>query len=166
MFFARLAGQLGDGFAELTPRLSAPPKLGRYVPFTDYPQADYVRLTAATAQKLYPSVALREGLRRLGRDDFNVLATSTIGKVILAAAGDARSVLLKAPFIYDKLSRGLTVTGEALDEATVRISFSPVYGSWEYTLGQLEGAILNFGGTPVTTVSELPGKTVQFDVKH
>jgi uncharacterized protein (TIGR02265 family) len=167
MFFARLVEQLGDGFSQVEPQLATPPRFGRYVPFSDYPQSDYVRLTTATAQKLYPNVPLREGVRRLGRDDFNVLATSTIGKITLAAVGDARSVLLKAPFIYEKLAPGgWTVTGEPIDDVTVRIEFAPVYGTWEYTLGQLEGVILNFGGTPRTTVSELPMRKVQFDVQH
>jgi len=167
MFFARLVDQLGaDGFARVEPELASPPRFGRFVPFSDYPQADYVRISTATAQKLYPNVSLREGMRRLGRDDFNVLATSTIGKITLAAVGDARSVLLKAPFIYEKLSPGWRVTGEALDDSTVRIEFTPVYGTWEYTLGQLEGVVLNFGGTPTTTVSELPLKKLQFDVRH
>jgi uncharacterized protein (TIGR02265 family) len=166
MFFARVVSQLGDGYANVVPQLAAPPRLGRYVPFSDYPQADYVRLSVAAAAKLYPNVPLREGLRRLGRDDFGVLATSTIGKVTLAAVGDARSVLLKAAYIYESLSRGWKVTGEALDASTVRITFAPVYGTWEYTLGQLEGVVLNFGGTPTTTVNELPGRTVQFDVRH
>ncbi len=167
MFFSRVLGQLGSGFADVEARLQAPPRLGKYVPFSDYPQADYVRVTGAAAHKIYPGVGLREGLRHLGRDDFAVFAESTFGKVILAAVGDARSALLKTPFIYEKMAPGgWSVTGQELDAQTIRLSFGPVYGSWEYQLGQLEGVVLNFGATPVTTVSELPGRVIQFDVKH
>jgi len=167
MFFSRLVGQLGADFAAVEPLLQAPPRFGRYVPFSDYPQADYVRVSGATAQKLYPGTPLREALRRLGRDDFGVFASSTFGKVIMAAVGDARSALRKTPYIYEKMAPGgWTVVGEEVDASTVRIAFAPVYGSWEYMLGQLEGVVLNFGGSPVTTVSELPGRKVQFDVQH
>jgi uncharacterized protein (TIGR02265 family) len=167
MFFARLAAQLGPAFAAVEPRLESPPRFGRYVPFSDYPQADYVRVSTATAQKLYPGIPLREGMRRLGRDDFSVFAASTFGKVILAAVGDARSALLKTPFIYQKMAPGAwTVTGEEIDAENVRIEFAPVYGTWEYQLGQLEGIVQNFGGSPRTTVSELPGRKLQFDVRH
>jgi uncharacterized protein (TIGR02265 family) len=167
MFFARLAAQLGAGFAAVAERLESPPRFGRYVPFSDYPQADYVRVSAAAAQKLYPGIPLREGMRRLGRDDFGVFAASTFGKVILAAVGDARSALLKTPFIYQKMAPGpWTVTGEELDDSTIRLEFAPVHGTWEYQLGQLEGIVQNFGASPVTVVSELPGRKIQFDVRH
>jgi uncharacterized protein (TIGR02265 family) len=167
MFFARLANQLGDGFEALLPKLAAPPKLGRYVPFSDYPQGDYMRISAAVAQKLYPSVGLREGFRRLSRDDFGVFASSTLGKIFLAAIGDARSALLKVPAIYQKMAPGSwTVHGEELDASTIRLEFGPHPGAWEFQLGQLEGVVLNFGGTPVTTITTFLDRKIQFDVRY
>ena len=167
MFFGRLLAQLGPGFASVEPKLDVQPRLGRYVPFSDYPQSDYVRVSTATAQKLFPGVPLREAMRLLGREDFSVFASSTLGKVILAAVGDARSALLRTPYIYMKMAPGdWSVTGEELDARTIRIEFAPVYGTWEYQLGQLEGVVMNYGGEPMTTIHELPGKKIQFDVRY
>jgi len=167
MFFLRLAQELGDDFAKVASRLDAPPRLGRYVPFSDYPQSDYLRVSAAAAQKSYPGVGLREALRRLGRSDYGGFAGSTVGKVILAVVGDARSALMKTPFIYMKMAPGdWNVTGEELDAQTVRIEFAPVYGTWEYQVGQLEGVVLNYGRTPMITVSELPARKLRFDIRY
>ncbi len=167
MFFSRLVGQLGSSFEELLPKLEAPPKLGRYVPFSDYPQGDYLRIAAAVAQKLYPSVGVREGLRRLSRDDFGVFAGSTVGKIFLTAVGDCRTALMKVPAIYEKMAPGAwTVRSEELDATTIRLEFGPHPGAWEFQLGQLEGVVLNYGGTPVTSVTKLLDRKIQFDIRY
>jgi uncharacterized protein (TIGR02265 family) len=166
MFFTRHVAQLGADFANVVPRLEAPPRFGRYVPFSDYLQSDYMRVSSAVAVKVYPRLGLREAMRRLGRDDFTVFGESTVGKVILAVVGDARAALLKTPGIYIKMAPGdWTVVGEEIDEHTVRIEFFPAYGSWEYQLGQLEGVVLKYNVSPTTTVTELPGPRVRFDVR-
>jgi uncharacterized protein (TIGR02265 family) len=167
MFFARLLAQLGPGYSTIEPRLQAAPRFGRYLPFSDYPQSDYVRVSTTAAQKVFPNVPLREAMRLLGREDFSVFAASTLGKVILAVVGDSRSAFLRTPFIYMKMAPGdWVVTSEELDERTIRIEFAPVHGIWEYLLGQLEGVAMNYGGDPTTTIRELPGKKVQFDVRY
>ena len=55
---------------------------------------------------------------------------------------------------------------KVVQRVPVRIEFAPVHGTWEYLLGQLEGVVMNYGGEPMTTIRELPGKKVQFDVVH
>ena len=167
MFFARHVSQLGADFANVIPSLETPPRFGKYVPFSDYLQSDYMRVMTAVARKFYARLGLREGMRRLGRDDFNVFGESTFGRVILAVVGDAKAALLKTPFIYMKMAPGdWTATGEEIDENTVRIEFTPTYGSWEYQLGQLEGVVLKYGVEPTTTVSEIPGPGIRYDVRH
>jgi uncharacterized protein (TIGR02265 family) len=167
MFFTAHVAVLGDAFQALTSTLSAPPRFGRYVPFSDYPQADYLRVSAATAAKTFPGLSIREALRRLGRRDFGVFADSTFGKVILSVVGDAKSALLRVPMIYTKMAPGdWTVTGEDSGERCVRIQFAPVYGTWEYQLGQLEGVVLNYGNQPEITVTELPARGLRFDVEY
>lgn len=165
MFFSGHVATLGEGFSSITSTLAAPPRLGRYVPFSDYPQSDYLRVSAKAAAKLFPAVSIREALRRLGRRDYGVFAESTFGKVILSVVGDAKAALLRVPMIYTKMAPGdWTVTGEDIDHTTVRIEFAPVYGTWEYQLGQLEGVVQNYGNKPEITVTELPGRRLRFDV--
>jgi uncharacterized protein (TIGR02265 family) len=167
MFFTRLVAELGSAFAQVERTLEAPPRLGRYVPFNDYPQSDYLRVSTAAAARFYPQVSLREAMRRLGRADYSVFASSTIGKIVLSVVGDARSALLKTGYVFMKMAPGdWVVTSEELDACTVRVEFAPVYGTWEYNLGQLEGVVLNYGGEPVTTISELPRRRIRFDVCH
>jgi uncharacterized protein (TIGR02265 family) len=167
VFFARLVSSLGPAFEQLIPSLDGAPRLGRYVPFSDYPQSDYVRVSAAAAHKLHPTLPLREALRRLGRDDLAVFASTTFGKVLLSAVGDARTVLMKTPYIYEKMAPGdFVMTVEDIDRSHVRLEIAPMYGIWEYQLGQMEGVVLNFRQPPLTTVVELPGRKVRFDVRH
>jgi len=155
MFFSRHVTELGAGFANVATRLDAPPRLGRYVPFSDYPQSDYMRVSTAVALKIYPRLGLREAMRRLGRDDFSVFGESTVGKVILAVVGDAKTALLKTPGIYMKMAPGdWTVTGQELDDGAVCIEFFPAYGAWEYQLEQLEGVVMKYGASSTTTVIE------------
>jgi uncharacterized protein (TIGR02265 family) len=166
MFFARHVSMLGAEFANVTQSLEAPPRFGKYVPFSDYPQSDYMRVMSAVARKSYARLGLREGMRRLGRDDFNVFGESTFGRVILAVVGDAKAALLKTPGIYMKMAPGDWIaTGEEIDDTTVRIEFCPTYGSWEYQLGQLEGVVMKYGVQPTTTITELPGPLIRYDMQ-
>jgi len=167
MFFDRLLIVLGQDFESLRATLDKPPERGRYVAFRDYPGADFVRLAAAAARKAYPRLGLREAIRRLAFDDFKVFADSTVGKVTLAVASDARSVLKKVPFIYRSLAPGdWDISAEELNERTVRLDFRPFIGRWEYAVGQFEGAILHYGRRSIIHVSEHPEGHVRFDVEH
>src|SRR5690348_8551194 len=71
MFFSRHVAQLGSDFDKVAAGLEAPPRFGRYVPFSDYLQRDYMRVITAVSRKVYPRLGLREAMRRLGRDDFS-----------------------------------------------------------------------------------------------
>ena len=166
MFFARHVSLLGADFANVVPLLDSPPRFGKYVPFSDYLQSDYMRVMTAVARKQYARLGLREGMRRLGRDDFNVFGESTFGRVIMAVVGDAKAAILMTPGIYMKMAPGdWTATGEEIDENTVRIEFAPTYGSWEYQLGQLEGVVMKYGVQPTTIVTELPGPGIRYDIR-
>jgi uncharacterized protein (TIGR02265 family) len=167
MFFARLVERAGASWDEFQRSLEKPPKRGRYVAFYDYPQADYERLAAHVARKMHPKVGLREATRRLARDDFDVFAASTLGRVMLAVIRDARSALLRVPFVYSKVAPGeWQVRASDLDERTVRIDFVPNYGTWEYQVGQLEGIVLAMGGRPTLRVTHLADQGLRFDVSY
>lgn len=167
MFFLRLAERVGKDWDRIASTLDRPPRRGRYVAFSDYPQADYERLSVFVARKLHPQSGLREAVRRLARDDFDIFAASTFGRVVLTVVGDARSALHKVPYVYSKVAPGhVSVRAEDLDAHTVRIEFDPNYGSWEYQLGQLEGIVVAFGGRPSVRIHELPDRLLRFDVTY
>jgi uncharacterized protein (TIGR02265 family) len=167
MFFARLVERAGPSWEAIQPTLESPPRGGRYVAFSNYPQSDYERLTAFVARKLHRQVGLREAIRRLGRDDFDVFAISTLGRVVLAVVGDARAALLKIPYVYSKVAPGdWSVRAEELDAGTIRVEFLPNYGSWEYQVGQLEGIVTAFDRAPALRVALLPDHHLRIDVTY
>jgi len=167
MFFNRLVELVGTGWDTVKTTLVDPPRAARYVAFRDYPQSDYMRLSGAAARKRHFNVSMREGIRRLARDDFDVFSSSTFGRVILAVVGDARAALHRVPYVYSKLAMGdYDIRVDDLDPRTVRIEFAPLYGRWEYTVGQFEGIVHHFGYQPTTRVEELPELRLRFDIEH
>jgi uncharacterized protein (TIGR02265 family) len=166
MFCSRFIELLGADYRAVEPQLLAAPRAGRFVPFKDYPQADYMRLSAAAALKRFPRVGLREAVRCLARDDLATFASSMFGKVVLALAGDARSTLLRTPDAYARVAPGAGVTAADIDTSTTRILFAGYRGMPEYTIGQFEGVVLSFGGSPTTVVRDLGGDRLAFDVTH
>lgn len=168
MFFANLARILGpEGFEQLVPTLSVPPTRGRYLAFKDYPQSDYVRLSCAAAAHRFPGVDLREGMRRLAREDFDTFTSSTLGRVIMAVVRDPRTALLRCPSVYEKVAPGdWTIEAHDLEPGTTRIEFQRYPTDWAYTLGQLEGVVLHYEVDPETTVTELGDGHIRFDVRY
>lgn len=168
MFFSSLVDGLPPGaWDALVPRLAAPPRHGRYVAFRDYPQSDYLRLAVTLAGHRFPGAGLREAMRRLGRQDFDVFGSSTFGKVLLAVVRDARGALLKVPLVYDKVAPGeYRMSGSALDDRTVRIQLDNYHHDWAYLVGQLEGTVLHYGVEPEILVLEPSPGVWHFDVRH
>ncbi len=156
MFFSRFVRDLGSDWSDLAPSLDAPPKNGRYVAFSDYPQRDFVRIYCRVARKSFARYDLSEAVRRLAREDFHVFAESTFGKVVLALVRDARSALHRVPFVYSKVAPGeFRMHAEDIDDRTVRIVVDPHHGNWEYQLGQFEGIVLAFDATPRISVERV-----------
>ena len=159
MFFGRLVETLG-GVAAFERQLRSPPKLGRYVPFVDYPLRDYMFLTNRAVEKRYGALGPREGLRRLARDDLAIFGESVVGRIMLEVAGNAHATLMATPRAYAVVSTGLlSVTSESLGVDRVRLVFRHAYGAWEYTVGQVEGMCAYFGAKArctVTPATELP----------
>lgn len=166
MFCSRFTEVLGADFETVAAKLISPPRAGRYVPFKDYPQADYTRLALAAAQKRFPRLAVREAVRCIARDDLATFAASMIGKVVLSLAGDARTTLLRSPDAYARVAPGAGVEAAEVDVRTVRVVFTGYRGMPEYTIGQFEGVVLNFGGAPTTVLRDLGGDRLAFDVTH
>lgn len=154
MFFSRIC-ELGPRFAEaVKPKLLAPPRTGRYIPFSDYPQADFSRISHAVATGLYPSLPVPEAMRRLARRDFSTFAESSIGRVSLALIGDLRAAILKMPDLYAAVLRGGTMSARAVGPDQFELTFKDFYGWVDcYPFGQFEGLVQKFGKTCRVDVS-------------
>jgi uncharacterized protein (TIGR02265 family) len=165
MFFGRFVEALAGDWRSVERRLFQPPRDGRYVLFSDYPQHDYFRLYCATSRKLFPALGISEAIRRLGRQDFQVFAATTLGRVLLSMVSDARGALHKLPLVYSKVIRAnWTVHTRDMDARTVRVEMDPHYGRWEYQAGQFEGIVLAMGEEPTISIHELSVRGLRFDV--
>ena len=148
MFFARMMELGSDStWRAVLPRLKKRPALGRYLPFSDYPQEDFSRLAHAVAVQKQPAVDVVEAMRRLGRVDVSTFAKSSLGSVVFAlVAGDVRSALMKLPDMYRMSLKGgeVVATLDAPDVVTLR--FKDFYGWLDcYPVGQIEGLVAHYG---------------------
>ncbi len=148
MFFSRHLEAVRGQWETLKGSLVAPPRLGRYIPFADYPLLDYVRVTQAAAASRHPDVGAREAARRLARDDITAFGESTIGGVMLSLVRDPGGILMKFPDAYARVLTGSTVRTTRTASGGVRLEWREHYGVSEYTLGQLEGAVMHYGKSP------------------
>jgi hypothetical protein len=119
---------------------------------------------ARLARERYPNVSLREGFRLAARDDFTLFTETTLGRVVLAAAGDARSAMLAMGTVYTKMAPGdwQVIVEEVGPD--VRVRWENIPGLWEYQLGQAEGLVQSYGTIPRILVSELGPRRIQFDI--
>ena len=131
LFFPRLVLMLGDGWPALQSTLQAPPRFGKYFPFSDYPQVDYSRLTYAVAKKCFPRLALREAARRVARRDFEVFAASSLGGVMMSMLGGVDAALMKFPQMMGIVLSGGGCKGTRLEERAIRLE-------WENFLGWVD----------------------------
>lgn len=140
MLFHSLVATLGaPALAELEPALLAPPRLGRYLPFSDYPLRDYSRLSHAVAAKRYPRASLAQGVRLVARSDLETFRQSKMGSVVVALAPEFHDVYLKYPQLLPSVIRGPAASSERTGERAVRVVYREMYSPYYYLLGALEG---------------------------
>jgi uncharacterized protein (TIGR02265 family) len=142
MFFNRMVALGGmRAYTEIAPQLLKRPQLGRYLPFSDYPQVDFSRLAHHVAVTRFPRVDVVEAMRRLARQDIATFAESAVGSVMLALVGrDPVSALLKLPDMYAASLKGGTVTAKALAPDVVELDYRDFYGWLDcYPIGHIEG---------------------------
>lgn len=146
MFFRRVAKVLGRRLDDLIPELERPPGRAGWLPFSDYPQRDYTRLSVAAARMRHPRHSDREALRRLARDDVHVFADSMIGRVMMSVIGDTRRALAELPTVYDKVAPGPWGFAASADgDRGLRITIANHPGEWCYQIGQCEGIAAHYG---------------------
>lgn len=155
MFLSRMASLASPRVvAEVQPRLVKAPSLGRYLPFADYPQVDYSRLAHGVAGDLYAQLAVPEAMRRLARHDIQTFASSQVGKIMLAFAGDAMGALLKLPEMYGASLRGGSVSAARSADREVELRFEDFYGWLDcYPIGTVEGLAAHFSSSCEVEVS-------------
>lgn len=142
MFFSRMIALGGpSAYAEIEPRMTRRPQLGRYLPFADYPQVDFSRLAHHVAITRYPDTDVVEAMRRLAREDIRTFASSGVGSVMLALVGsDPKVALLKMPDMYAASLKGGSVTAKEIATGVVELSYVDFYGWLDcYPIGHIEG---------------------------
>ena len=155
MFFSRLVAIGGEPVMDAVgPLLKKRPALGRYLPFSDYPQVDYSRLAHAVAIRREPEVDAVEAMRRLARDDVRTFADSAIGSVMLAlVSGDVTDALLRLPDMYRASLKGGEVTSHLDARDRVTLDYRSFHGWLEcYPVGHVEGLCAHFGRSSETEI--------------
>ena len=159
MFFSSVVDALGSDFEAESALLVGPPRLGRYLPFGDYPQVDYARLVGAVIKRDYASAGMREGSRQFARREFSVFGTSTVGVVLMNLVGDAGSALLRFPDMVRTVMKGGEVTARE-EDGGVTLSFHRFYGWLDcHFIGVVEGIVQHYGTSPIIDV-EIDGWTI------
>jgi uncharacterized protein (TIGR02265 family) len=144
MFFARMVDLGGEEvWRTVEPTLKKRPALGRYLPFSDYPQEDFSRLAHAVAVQREPRRDVVEAMRRLGRVDIETFATSKLGSVVFAlVAGNVTAALLKLPDMYRMSLKGGEVEASLDARDVVTLRFKDFFGWLDcYPVGQIEGLV-------------------------
>ncbi|MBL8717113.1 MAG: DUF2378 family protein [Myxococcales bacterium] len=146
MFFSRILAIGGKHTESVLDRLVDPPRTGRYLPFSDYPQVDYSRLSHASAIGLHPGLPVAEAMRRLGQQDMATFATSAMGRVSLALTGSFEATVEKMPQSYSAVLKGGRVEVKIPRKGYFEVDFLDYYG-WAdcYSIGTIEGLLKYFG---------------------
>ena len=95
----------------------------RYLPFFDYPLVEHVQTLVEYAQGLYPTIPLRQGLRKIGRLAYTSFLDSLVGKVLWAGVDNVSKGLetaAKAYAITSPVARATLVENSA-GRARVRL---------------------------------------------
>ena len=164
-FISRLASAAAGDWPSLVTRLRSPPKLGRYLPFSDYPIVDYARLLFSSVHRLYPSVGTREGVRRFARDDFRTFTESVLGRVMMATVGDFGSAMRAVPLIFRSVvAGGPRVEVRSNGAQGHRVEFTDFQIPWEYAVGQLEGIVQHYEHQPTIVVASTDPAHFAIDV--
>ena len=138
--------------------VTLPSARDRYVAFRFYPLIEHVQVLVETAQRVYPGVALRQALRKLGRGAPNALVGSTLGKVVLATAAGPHEVIEAMAKAYPLNARPsvVTVVDRGPQRAVVRLE-EVHYFADSHHVGAFEGA-LKYAGVKGRVLMSSRGK--------
>lgn len=135
-------------WAELEKKLIAAPRGGKYLAFSDYPLADYLRVTDAAARRKFPKIATREAHRLLSRLTFDVFSQTTLGKVTMSMITSPTGAFLKYQDIYNRMVSGSKVLVIPRTDRKIDFEFTNYYSTQEAIYGVLEGVVLAYRSVP------------------
>lgn len=165
LFFRGYVDALAGDWETIARTLDAPPALGAYLPLVEYPQSDHARLALAVAARRYPTLPMREALRRLERRAARAFSESALGRILISVAGDPRKALLHLPSIYRNLQGGGTIEARNGPRG-VRLElrgFAPWLDcSW---VGVIEGLVVLFGRRPVLSIDLHGEESADYEVE-
>lgn len=137
-----------DPAVDLFARAGVAPR--RYVPFVDYPHAEWMRIANASAAVIAPGGRVGEGLRELGCHAYDVIFDNPIGKVLFGPLGfDLERIFEHAGTGY-RLGLGFgAVSTERVASQRWRVRYRDFPSFIEtYNVGVIEGAVRRYGYTP------------------
>ncbi len=146
---ATTKGMFFENLAKLARKLGVECE-ARYVPFRDYPMREHMQLMARYSAARYPSLTLREGLRRVGWEAFPTLMSSVAGRVLFTfASKDFGRALRLAPDAYKHSVSPGTVATRLNGARQALLEYRNIWNFAEcYQLGAVEGACRAFEQEP------------------
>jgi uncharacterized protein (TIGR02265 family) len=152
-FVASNAAIVANVWPRVECTLKAPPRGGKYLSFSDYPVADFLRVSDAAARLKYPSVPTRESHRLLSRRTFETFAATTLGRVTLTLISGPASLLTKYEEIFNRMVSGPRVSVRVVEKDSVELDYTGYYSVREAIFGVLEGAVLACNCEPRVSVN-------------
>jgi uncharacterized protein (TIGR02265 family) len=141
-FVASNAAIVASDWPRIEQTLDQPPRNGKYLAFSDYPLADFLRITHAAAKKKYPALPSREAHRLLSRSTFEVFAQTTFGRVVVTLVSGPASLLKKYEDVFNRMLKGPRVAVTVTGSQSVEMAFTSYYSTREAIFGVLEGAVM------------------------
>lgn len=148
MFISRAHMMLGPHFERLRPALRSPPR-GGFTSFTAYPIQDFHRVVIEAARLHYPGVSDAQRVRLFARNDMEVFASSTLGRVMMSVVSSPGDLLQRYEDVYAKMAPGpWGISAQRIDARAVRVVVAQLAGVWSYIVGQCEGVVTSLGERP------------------
>jgi uncharacterized protein (TIGR02265 family) len=160
-----LAKQAGVPREQIEQQAGVPPR--RYMPFLDYPYADYIRISLPVARTLYPRVKSARGLRMLGLGLYPMFAGTVLGRVLFGAfEHDAARILPIGMKGWQlSLNFGSTET-QQLGPRHVRYHFTGMPALLDtMSLGVVEGALTACGVRGTVLYAEKDPANASYDIR-
>lgn len=148
MFISRAHVLLGQRYDRIRPRLVDPPRSG-FTSFTAYPIKDFHRVVIEAARLSHPTVSDAQRIRLFARQDIEVYASSTLGRVTMSVVSSPGDLIQRFEEVYARMAPGpWGMSAERLGPRKARVVVRKLAGVWTYIVGQCEGVCTSMGERP------------------